>query len=175
MVHRSGEARTRAESTVPGLTARVADRAGVAYSSTTGVTRLAAGPWEPRRMADPILPETYWRRYVLMFRGNREQRLAARELDWADDEVRDALGEPVKAVGLLVRLADAAPDDQALAYLGAGPIEDLLVDPAPAVVDEIERAARRNKHFRYALRSAWFDDQVSPAVRIRLRRFGAPP
>jgi hypothetical protein len=126
-------------------------------------------------MVDAILPEAYWRRYVLMFRGSREQRLAAGELDWADDEVQEALGEPVKAVSLLVRLADAAPDEQALAYLGAGPIEDLLVDPAPTVVDEIEQAARRNEHFRYALRCAWFDDRVSPAVRSRLRRFGAPP
>lgn len=81
----------------------------------------------------------------------------------------------MKAIGLLVRLADAAPDEQALAYLGAGPIEDLLVDPSPAVVDEIEQAARKNKPFRYALQCAWFDDQVSPAVRNRLRRFGAPP
>ena len=125
-------------------------------------------------MADANFTEAYWRRYVLMFRGNREQRLAAGELDWADDEVREALGDPVKAVGLLVRLADAAPDAQALSYLGAGPVEDLLVDPSPAIVDEIEQAARRNKHFRYALQCAWFDDQVSPAVRNRLRRFDAP-
>ena len=126
-------------------------------------------------MADATLPESYWRRYVLMFQGNREQRLAAGELDWADGEVREALGEPLKAVGLLVRLADAAPDEQALAYLGAGPIEDLLVDPSSALVDEVDQAARKNQNFRYALRCAWFDDHVSPAVRTRLRRFGAPP
>ncbi len=82
-------------------------------------------------MAEAILPETYWRGYVLLFRGNRAHRLAAGELDWADDEVREALGDPVKAVGLLVRLADAAPDEQALAYLGAGAVEDLLATLLP--------------------------------------------
>ncbi len=125
-------------------------------------------------MASPSLADAYWRHYRLAT-GGREQRLAAQELEWAEAEVRRALVDTVAAIRLLVDLADAAPDDGALAYLGAGPIEDLLVDPAPTVVDHIEQAARRHPRFRYALRCAWFDEHVQPSARDRLRAFGPPP
>jgi len=137
-----------------------------------GWTRAA---WEHSHMANEALPQTYWRRYDMTFRGDRQQRLKAEELDWADEEVQQTLREPLKALTLLMRLADAAPDEEALAYLGAGPIEDLLHDPSPEVVEGVDEAARQNKSFRYALRCAWFDNHVSPDVRDRLRRFGDPP
>ncbi len=126
-------------------------------------------------MADATLPDAYWRHYVLAFRGDRQQRLAAQELDWAEDEVHEALRDAQTAVELLVRLAEAAPDEAALAYLGAGPIEELLDSSAGDVVDGVEEAANRSAPFRYALRCAWFDSAVSPAVRDRLRTFGTPP
>jgi hypothetical protein len=40
------------------------------------------------------------------------------------------------------------------------------------VIDRIEGAAARNANFRRALRCAWFDDDVSPDIAKRLRRFG---
>ncbi len=132
-------------------------------------------PWDYGLVADTNLPEAYWHRYQMAFRGDRQQRLAADEFDWADDEVRHALSEPQTAVDLLVRLAEAAPDDAALAYLGAGPVEELLSTLAAAVVDSVEQAARQSVPFRYALRCAWFDSAVPLAVRDRLRKFGPPP
>ena len=75
---------------------------------------------------------------------------------------------------LLLALADGAPDGAALAYLGAGPIEDLLGADAANCVDAIDEAARRNERFRTALRCASFDHHVAPAIAERLRRFGPP-
>ena len=80
-------------------------------------------------------------------------------------------------VDLLTLIATRAPDPQAesLAYLGAGPVEDLLNDHAALFFDEIEAAARTNERFRYALRCAWFDDSIEPSLARRLRQFGDSP
>ncbi len=121
------------------------------------------------------LPEAYWRHYVMAFRGDRQQRMGAQELDWAEEEVHQAMQDPLGAVKLMVDLADAAPDDEALSYLGAGPIEELVGRFHADVVQEVDDAARQNDRFRYALRSAWLDGKVPDPVRDRLRRFGPPP
>lgn len=126
-------------------------------------------------MSNPALVQAYWQHFVRATRGDRQARLDAGEFVWAEDEVRSALSDPLEAVPLLVALADAAPDEEALAYLGAGPVEDLLVEHATIVVTALEAAAARNPRFRYALRCAWFDDKVPPSVERRLRRFGSPP
>lgn len=88
-----------------------------------------------------------------------------------DESAKRRLG--VDRVELLIALADCAPDQAAMAYLGAGPIENLLVYHEPSI-DVIDQAAQRSENFRNALRSAWFDDHIAPADAQRLRRFGPP-
>ena len=61
-------------------------------------------------------------------------------------------------VDLVVALAVAAPSDDALAYLGAGPIEDLLNQHGPRLVEEVEAAAVENPSVARALLSVVFDD-----------------
>lgn len=122
------------------------------------------------------LAATYWEHYRLAFSEDRKDRLEA-------ERIRDGVGEVDAAVfdntpgvvPLLVTLAEAAPDDAALAYLGAGPIEDLLGRHALDVVDQIDDQARQNERFQYALRCAWFDDKVPEQVAKRLRLFGPAP
>lgn len=97
-----------------------------------------------------------------------------------DEAVEEA---DANVVGLLIALADSAPsgsevaaiDDEvlvgALAYLGAGPIEDLLRVHAERFVSEVETAAEANERFRIALRCVWYGDTDVQIVQ-RLRRFG---
>ena len=122
--------------------------------------RLAAGYWEHYRRTTSI---------------DRAERLTADDTQWAwaavDDLVRS---HPEAVVEVLVTLADTAPDDEALAYLGAGPVEDLIRNASDVVVDRIEGAACRNENFRTAVRCAWFDHAVSETVAARLRAFGEP-
>lgn len=77
-------------------------------------------------------------------------------------------------VDLLVALAEAATDDQALAYLGAGPVEDLIRLHGAQYLEAIDHAARTNKSFRTALRCVWYGDDVDPVLVARLQRFGPP-
>lgn len=77
-------------------------------------------------------------------------------------------------IELLCDLAAGAPDERALSYLGAGPVEDLLAKADSAVVDAVDAATRRDPRFRTALRCAWFDDHLDSDDARRLRRFGPP-
>ena len=124
-------------------------------------TELAAAYWEFHRRSTSIV---------------RAERLTADDVRWARDEIDEQLStQPEALVDVLVFIADAAPDDAALAYLGAGPVEELLHHSvSAAVVDRIDYAAVHSETFRKALRCAWFDGHVTPAVANRLRRFGDP-
>ena len=120
------------------------------------------------------LAAAYWDHYRLFTSKDRAERLRSDELDWASDEIDELVAEqPDDAISTLVFLADAAPDDGALGYLGAGPVEELIIGHgSDVVIDRVEGAARRNERFRMALASAWYDDHVTPEVRERLRVFG---
>jgi hypothetical protein len=126
---------------------------------------------------DVDLADRYWRRFALTS-GNRAERLEAESLTVSTDLVDERVEAGAEGVvDLLVLLADFAPDPQveSLAFLGAGPVEDLLIRHAARLIDEIEAAARTNDRFRYAIRCAWFDDSLDPLLAQRLRRFGSCP
>jgi hypothetical protein len=116
----------------------------------------------------------YWEHYRFSTSATRAERLASDERRWACDEVGHRVAEDADVLGLLVELADAAPDDSALAYLGAGPIEDFLVRHGASATDAVEAAAGRHPRFQTAVRCAWFYDKVPEEVVSRLRRFGPP-
>ncbi len=123
----------------------------------------------------------YWQNYLLSRSADHADRVRADGYRWAWELAVDVAGgraeesgPEVDPIDLMVALAERAPDDRALSYLGAGPIEEYLRSDAPDL-DAIERAARRNSKFRTALRGAWFDDEPSASDGHRLRRFGPPP
>jgi len=129
------------------------------------------------RVHDPaVLADGYWEHYRRTTSTSRAVRLSAGDTRWAWDEVEDRVrSEPEAMIAILVAIADAAPDDDALAYLGAGPVEDLIVrSGSDIVIDRIEGAARRSDNFRKAVCCAWFDDDTSGTVRDRLRELGEP-
>ena len=92
--------------------------------------------------------------------------------DYVDDLMeRGATG----AVDLLQALVDAAPSEDALAHLGAGPVEDLISHyrHGQAVLAEVERHARQDPRFARAVSAVWLGRGVPPEVRRRLARWGA--
>jgi hypothetical protein len=118
---------------------------------------------------DDEFAQTYWE-YRRLAEGDRAQRLASRKLFWAYEQLQDQIGsQPLGAVDTLVRLADSAPDDQSLAYLGAGPIEDLLASADAWLVSSFEGAARRHPRLRQALTYATLSGDAARS----LRRFGS--
>lgn len=100
------------------------------------------------------LAEAYWEHYRRSTSGDRSVQRTAEETRWAWEEIEERVHSmPRDAIQLLTVVADTAPDDAALAYLGAGPIEDLIRQCASdvVVIDRVEGAAARNDNFRKGL------------------------
>jgi tetratricopeptide (TPR) repeat protein len=74
-------------------------------------------------------------------------------LFWAWERLQEYVtADPRKAWELTVQLIAAAPDARALAYVAAGPLEDLLYAQGALFVDEVERLASSDPKFLSALR-----------------------
>jgi hypothetical protein len=54
-------------------------------------------------------------------------------------------------------LINKAPSDEALAYVAAGPLEDLLAFHGPAVIDYVTVAARADARLQLALSGVWLN------------------
>lgn len=124
-------------------------------------------------ISTPDLVAAYWAHHKLASSSSREDRLAAEGVFWAWEEVEDLIasgGE--QAVDLIVALADA--DDADPAYLGAGPVQNLLSlrpPPPEVVLGRLDAAARQNPHVRVAVASVWWDDDHGLELRRRFERF----
>lgn len=93
----------------------------------------------------------------------------------ASDFIHTACDDAVPGVvDALVALAQAADGHPTLiAWVGAGPLEDLLTcatDDAPRVVQEVAEAAQQSPALREALNAA----VLTPEVKARLSELGVP-
>ena len=78
------------------------------------------------------------------------------ELFWAWDRVTKlTTHDPESVWPIILDLIQAAPNDQVLANIGAGPLEDLLCWHGAAFIERVEQAASRNSRFRKSLAATW--------------------
>ena len=95
----------------------------------------------------------------------RQYRTGSDEDFWAVEEVQDRIRSarnPSDAWSVTLALVEAA-DDEALGYVGAGPLEDFVVTHGAPHIDWIEDAARRDPKFAACLASIWLSDDALPA------------
>ena len=72
------------------------------------------------------------------------------------------------ALDVAVQLVNAAPDDESLAYIAAGPLQSVIVDAGPQVIGKVETLAQTNPRFRQALAAVGLqraEDEVAARVR----------
>ena len=75
---------------------------------------------------------------------------------WSVEEVDAAVArDPDEGWELTRVLVGMAGSDEALAYVAAGPLEDLLRRHGPAVIGRVEDESRRNDQLRLALSGVW--------------------
>ena len=87
----------------------------------------------------------------------RHSQQRQREDFWAWDELTWTVADdPERAWPVILALVKQASDDH-LGAIGAGPIEHLIDDHAPAFIDRIEAAAAADPRFRQALSSIWLN------------------
>jgi hypothetical protein len=107
------------------------------------------------------LVAAYWRHHQLVFSADPNDQAGADDWLWAWEEVdQAALDASPGVVELLVALAKAAPNDQALGYLGVGPLQDLVRRHGAKFVHAIDEAAHASQSFQFALGCVWYGTDV---------------
>jgi hypothetical protein len=119
-----------------------------------------------------------WWEYRRLSQGDRSERKALELGEPVDacaaaDIVTDRIDAGgVAAIELVVALIETAPDDAGIAYVGAGPLEDLVHEHGGSLVDDLDRVARQNPAFGQAMRSVWLSTGVlNGDVERRLRKW----
>ncbi len=77
--------------------------------------------------------------------------------------------EPELAWTLVVDLIHTAPTIEALGWVGAGPLEDLMCDHGPHFIDRVEPLAASDPHFKTCLGSVWGFTRMDPPTYERMR------
>ena len=76
--------------------------------------------------------------------------------EWAAELIRATIeAEPDHAWKMILKLIEAADDDAALAYVAAGPLEDLLMLHGADFVRVAEQEAKRSPRVMKALSYVW--------------------
>jgi hypothetical protein len=88
---------------------------------------------------------------------------------WAFDEFLVLIRtDPEKAWDITLELVSRASDDATLGYVAAGPLEDLMCEHGPLLVDHAEERARRDPRFRKALKGVWGWNRMAESIRARI-------
>ena len=82
--------------------------------------------------------------------------LKKEEDQWAWSEVEDLVRrDPENGWEITRVLINKAPSDEALGFVAAGPLEDLLRKHGPAVIDRVEKESQESARFQTALSGVW--------------------
>ena len=93
---------------------------------------------------------------------------------WAADAVIELTlakrWEELWDVVLCIARREEVIEAEALAFVAAGPLEDLVCKAGPAFIDRVEHEAKFNKQFGRLLTGVWLRS-ADPVVRERVVRF----
>jgi hypothetical protein len=85
--------------------------------------------------------------------------------DELNDVVRD---DPERAWPIICEIIRRISADDILAYVAAGPLENLLVHHPHAFIDRVESLAKQDAHFRRALSGVWGWNSIPEDIRKRI-------
>jgi hypothetical protein len=87
----------------------------------------------------------------------------------AADELNSRVwDEPERAWPVICKIIKRIAHDDILAYVAAGPLEDLLVNHPHAFIDRVEALAKQDAHFRRAVSGVWGSNSMPAEIRRRL-------
>lgn len=126
---------------------------------------LVRGRWEPAAVLGlPLRMSFLVERYV-WFESSHDT-----PDQWAWDAVMQAVRDrPEDAWPVVLGSVEAAPSDQVLFTIAAGPLEDLIAEHSDLVIGLIEEAATTSEKLRRALGGVWAH-VADPEVAARLER-----
>jgi hypothetical protein len=119
-------------------------------------------------MAHPSVVDDYLAYCEVITRFGVDSR-QAEVWRWAEEELsRLVHAEPNTALEIIRAVISEAPNDAVLAFVAAGPLEDLLSYHGEVVIELVERFAAIDEWFRRALSGVWGENSMSPGVQARV-------
>lgn len=95
---------------------------------------------------------------------------------WAVDELIDlAFHRPNMLWDLILRILQIDRSKEIVAAIGAGPLEDLMVQHGETFIDRIEQLAAVSPIFKEAMRHAWIEAGDTPAFKKFFAIAGVAP
>ena len=95
-------------------------------------------------------------RHWIRYHEFEEYSPERKEYFWAEIKINDYIEtDPELAWKLLLNILSRDINQRAIGLLAAGPLEDLLSDYGPQLIDRVEKEARINPKFRIALTGVW--------------------
>jgi uncharacterized protein DUF6869 len=122
--------------------------------------------------------EEYFRAWRVLRSGTRDERLALEHRVGPSELLVSLLDDESRldwAWTITLALIERAPDDKALAFVGAGPLEDLIRRYPSSMADRIVTEARRNSRVRLALKAVWGLDRIPDQLASRLLELTSEP
>ena len=114
--------------------------------------------------------------YLALAKAQNESQKES--LWWAWEAMREMLWhQPEAAWPVILRLIARAENDETLAYIAAGPLENLLADHGPTFIERVEAQAMHDSRFRRALTGVWGRSGMDQDVIRRIDALieGQPP
>jgi hypothetical protein len=103
-------------------------------------------------MTDQELAEMFLREYDDVQKSRKTPRQA---ILYVDTLVNN---DPQNALELLATIIDCCKNNEELAYVAAGPLENLFVYHGYAIIDKIKEKADCSEKFQLALSGVWLDE-----------------
>jgi hypothetical protein len=95
-------------------------------------------------------------RHWILYSEAKEGSPEREEYYWAESKLTDYIEtDPELVWKLLLNILSREISQWAVGLLAAGPLEDLLSDYGPQLIDRVEKEARINPKFRIALTGVW--------------------
>jgi Family of unknown function (DUF6869) len=95
-------------------------------------------------------------RHWILYNEAKEGSPEREEYYWAEEKITDYVEkDPELAWEYLLKILSCEISQWAVGLLAAGPLENLLSDFGPQLIDRVEKEARINPKFRLALTGVW--------------------
>ena len=115
-----------------------------------------------------VKDEDLIRRYLLHAETSTRDGTDAEHFE-AYEEVDECVRkDPERAWPIICEVIRQISADDILAYVAAGPLEDLMVRHPHAFIDRVESLAKQDAHFRRAVSGVWGWNSIPADVRKRL-------
>ncbi len=91
------------------------------------------------------------------------------DFDWVDDmEYQFVYMEPENALDLVLTILKLKPNIETIEALAAGPLEEVLAQHGPSIIERVEEEVKSNQSFAKLLGGVW-KNAMSPDVWARVQ------